>query len=102
MWIDFDPQRGHEQAGRRPALVLSGARYNTATGLLIACPVTSQVKGYPLEVPLPGSLGVAGVVLANQVRALDWRERRVRHIEAAPRDLVEKVLDVLVALLEQD
>lgn len=102
VWLDFDPQLGHEQAGRRPALVLSGHRYNAATGLLIACPVTSQVKGYPFEVPLPVGLGVVGVVLADQVRVLDWRARRCTLIGAAPAEVVEAVLDVLVELLEQD
>lgn len=102
VWLDFDPQLGHEQAGRRPALVLSGRRYNLATGMLMACPVTSQVKGYPLEVPLPPGLQISGVVLANQVRSLDWTQRRLKIIEAAPAALVENVLDILVALLEQD
>lgn len=102
VWLDFDPQLGQEQAGRRPALVLSGHRYNAATGLLIACPVTGQVKGYPLEVPLPPGLKTSGVVLADQVRILDWQQRRLEVIEAAPAQLVEDVLDVLIELLEQD
>jgi mRNA interferase MazF len=102
VWLDFDPQLGHEQAGRRPALVLSGRRYNAATGMLIACPVTTQIKGYPLEVPLPDGLQTRGVALANQVRSLDWTQRRLKVIETAPLDVVEAVLDILVALLEQD
>jgi mRNA interferase MazF len=102
VWLDFDPQLGHEQAGRRPALVLSGRRYNAATGMLIACPVTGQVKGYPLEVPLPDGLQTRGVVLANQVRSLDWTQRRLKVIETAPPEVVEAVLDILVAVLEQD
>lgn len=87
VWLDFDPQLGHEQAGRRPALVLSGRRYNAATGMLMACPVTSQVKGYALEVPLPDTLQTRGVVLANQVRSLDWTQRRLQIIEQAPTDI---------------
>ncbi len=102
VWLDFDPQLGHEQAGRRPALVLSGRRYNAAAGMLIACPVTRQVKGYALEVPLPDTLQTRGVVLANQVRSLDWTLRRLRIIEQAGSEVVERVLDILVALLEQD
>lgn len=102
VWLDFDPQRGHEQAGRRPALVLSGERYNAATRLLIGCPISSAVKGYPLEVPLPAGLKTTGVVLAHQVRMLDWAQRHLTHIEEAPPQLVEDVLDILVALLEQD
>lgn len=102
VWVDFDPREGHEQGGHRPALVLTGERYHAATGLLIACPITSKVKGYPLEVPLPEGLAVSGVVLANQVRTLDWRARGVRLAGQAPPEVVEAVLDVLVTLLEQE
>ena len=102
VWLDFDPQAGHEQAGRRPALVLTGARYYAATGLVIACPVTTKVKGYPLEVPLPEGLPVSGVVLANQARTLDWRARNAQVVGQAPETLLNDVLDVLAALLEQD
>ena len=69
---------------------------------MIACPVTSQVKGYPLEVALPDGLQTRGVVLANQVRSLDWTQRRLKVIEAVPSQVVEAVLDILMALLEQD
>lgn len=72
VWITLDPQAGHEQAGRRPALVLSPSAYNGRVGLALLCPITSQVKGYPFEVPLPAGLGVAGVVGADQVKSLDW------------------------------
>lgn len=76
VWLDFTPQAGHEQAGRRPALVLSPAAYNRKAGLMLCCPITSQVKGYPFEVQVAPSTGkVAGVVLADQVRCLDWRSR---------------------------
>ncbi|WP_225764825.1 endoribonuclease MazF [Inquilinus sp. Marseille-Q2685] len=73
IWIDFDPQAGHEQAGHRPALVLSPAVYNAKVGLLIACPMTTKVKGYPFEVPIAGA--VSGAALADQVKSLDWRTR---------------------------
>ena len=76
VWITLDPQAGHEQAGRRPALVLSPAAYNGRVGLALLCPITGQVKGYPFEVALPEGLAVAGVVLADQVKSLDWRARR--------------------------
>ena len=102
IWVNFDPRRRHEQAGHRPALVLSNTRYNLSTGMLITCPVTSQVKGYPLEVGLPGGLETSGVVLAHQVKALDWRAREVRTVEAAPPEFVEDVLNTLVTLLEKD
>jgi mRNA interferase MazF len=73
IWLDFDPQRGHEQAGHRPAVVLSPAAYNGRIGLLICCPVTTRVKGYPFEVALSGP--PASVALADQVKSLDWRKR---------------------------
>lgn len=77
VWLDFTPNAGHEQAGRRPALVLSPAAYNAKTSLMLCCPVTNQAKGYPFEVPVVpgGGSTVTGVVLADQVRCLDWRQR---------------------------
>ena len=91
IWLTFDPQAGHEQAGRRPALVLSGADYNRATGLFLACPVTSQPKGYLSEVPLPDGLPVSGVVLADQVRNMDWQARSAVYICDAPPEVVAAV-----------
>lgn len=73
MWLEFDPQVGHEQAGHRPAVVLSPAAYNGKTGLMVCCPLTTRVKGYPFEVPIAGK--PTGVVLADQVKNLDWRAR---------------------------
>jgi mRNA interferase MazF len=77
VWLDFTPQAGREQAGRRPALVLSPASYNSKTSLMVCCPVTSQIKGYPFEVPVagPATTGVTGVALADHVRSLDWKAR---------------------------
>ncbi len=74
VWLQFDPQAGHEQAGHRPAVVLSPAIYNGRTGLMVCCPMTTQRKGYPFEVPIAGK--VPSVVLADQVKNLDWRARR--------------------------
>lgn len=74
IWIDFDPQPGHEQAGHRPALVLSPASYNRLTGLLLCVPMTTRAKGYRFEVPIAGKRG--GVALADQVKSFDWRARR--------------------------
>jgi len=71
-WLSFDPQAGHEQAGRRPAFVLSPESYNRKTSLLLACPITSKVKGYPFEVVLPPDLPVGGVILADRIESLDW------------------------------
>ena len=99
VWLDFDPQAGREQAGRRPAFVLSPERYNRAAGLALFCPVTSRVKGYPFEVALPEGLGVSGVVLADQVRSLDWRRRRAEFAADVPAALVEEVRQKVLALL---
>lgn len=92
VWLQFDPQAGHEQRGRRPALVVSPRAYNAKVGLALFCPVTSRAKGYPFEVPLPEEGEVQGVVLADQVKSLDWRVRRAERIEAAPAKVVAEVL----------
>lgn len=76
VWLTLDPQAGHEQAGRRPALVVSPAEYNRKVGLALFCPVTSKVKGYPFEVAIPEGQPARGVVLSDQVKSLDWRARR--------------------------
>lgn len=84
VWLDFDPQAGPEQAGRRPALVLSPAAYNGKTSLMLCCPVTKQAKGYPFEVPVApaGGTQLMGVVLADQVRCLDWKRRNATKFAA--------------------
>ena len=92
VWLSFDPQMGWEQAGRRPALVVSPAPYNARTGLALVCPITSQAKGYPFEVPLPPGLPVTGVVLADHLKSLDWRARRVTFVAAAPDAVVDEVV----------
>lgn len=99
VWLDFDPQAGREQAGRRPAFVLSPEAYNRKVGLALLCPVTSRVKGYPFEVALPDGLGVSGVVLADQLRSLDWRRRRAEFAAEAPAATVEAVRRKALALL---
>lgn len=92
VWLDFSPQAGHEQAGRRPALVVSPESYNRKVGLALFCPVTNQVKGYPFEVPLPAGLGVTGAVLSDQLKSLDWRARRAELICRAPQAVIDDVL----------
>ena len=88
VWLQFDPQAGHEQAGHRPALVLSPARYNQARGMMICCPLTSRIKGYPFEVVI--SQNPPSAVLAAQVKSLDWRARRAVHKgKASPSVLAE-------------
>jgi mRNA interferase MazF len=84
VWITMNPLAGHEQAGRRPAVVLSPEMYNEKAGLAIMCPVTSQVKGYPFEVPMPSGLPVSGVILADQVKSLDWHARNAEMICTLP------------------
>ena len=101
VWITLDPQAGHEQAGRRPALVLSPSAYNGRVGLALLCPITTQVKGYPFEVRLPAGLPVAGVVGADQVKSLDWRARKVTRIAAVPKEIVTQVVSRLQTLLEE-
>ncbi len=99
VWVSLNPQAGHEQEGRRPALVLSPVEYNERVGLALMCPVTSKVKGYPFEVPLPEDLDIGGVVLADQVKSLDWRVRRAEHACTVPQSVMNEVLGKLNALL---
>lgn len=99
IWISLDPQAGHEQAGRRPALVLSPVAYNARTGLAVLCPITNQAKGYPFEVAIPQGLGVTGVILSDQVKSLDWRARQAARICVLPDDVVTQVLQRLGTLL---
>jgi mRNA interferase MazF len=97
--ISMNPQAGHEQAGRRPALVLSPAAYNSKVGLAILCPITNQVKGYPFEVPIPADLPVTGVVLSDQAKSLDWKVRRAEFMCALPSPTTQEVLLKLGTLL---
>ena len=100
IWISLNPQAGHEQAGRRPAVVLSPAGYNGKVGLALCCPITSQVKGYPFEVLLPEGLEVSGVVLSDQMKTLDWRARRAEFICELPDPTVMEVLAKSRTLLD--
>ncbi len=99
VWIDFSPQAGHEQAGRRPSVVLSPARYNRSLGLALFCPITSRVKDFPFEVPLPDGLPITGVVLADQVRSFDWRARRIEHVGTLPEATIKRILSKTRSLL---
>ena len=98
VWLQFNPQAGHEQAGRRPALVLSPAAYNGKVGLAVLCPITSQSKGYPFEVVI-STRKLTGVVLSDQVKSLDWRVRQAEMIERVPDAVVQEVLAKLSSLL---
>jgi mRNA interferase MazF len=99
VWITLNPQAGHEQSGRRPALVLSPISYNDKTGLAILCPITSIVKGYPFEVLLPEGLPVAGAILSDQVKSLDWRIRNAELLCTLPAGIIAEVLLKLNTLL---
>ena len=99
VWLDFAPRWGHEQDGRRPALVLSPRAYHARTGLALVCPITRQAKGYPFEVALPVGFPVDGVVLADQVRSVEWAARRSSFIATAPDEVVRSVGALVARLL---
>jgi mRNA interferase MazF len=98
VWLQFDPQAGQEQAGHRPALVISPARYNAKTGLMVCCPMTTRIKGYPFEV-VADLDGTRSAVLSDQVKSLDWRVRRARKRGAVPADVMAHVRGKIKALL---
>jgi len=97
VWLNFSPQSGHEQAGMRPALVLSPEKYNIKSGLMLVCPITSKVKDYPFEVALEAST-IKGSILADQIRNVDWRARKATYIEEAPSHSLNQT-QVLIQLL---
>ena len=99
IWLDFRPQAGREQSGRRCALVLTPRTYNQKTSLCVVCPTTNQKKGYPFEVSLPIGFPVSGVVLCDHVKSLDWNARRAEFICKSPPDIIQEVLARLKALL---
>jgi len=101
VWITFNPQAGHEQAGRRPALVLSPAAYNGKVGLAILCPITSQVKGYPFEVIIPDGLEISGAILSDQVKSLDWKARKAEFVCKLPSAAFNEVVQKLSTLIRQ-
>jgi mRNA interferase MazF len=93
VYVNFDPQAGHEQAGRRPAIVLSPIEFNQSTGFAVVCPITNQVKGYPFEIPVPSESGLTGVVLTDQMRTFDWNARNFQFKGEATLDFVQECLD---------
>ncbi len=99
VWLDFNPQQGHEQTRRRPALVISHQEYNETVGLALFCPITSKVKGYPFEVEVKDTK-VSGVVLSDQVNSLDWKARRIEFIEKIGSDIFAEVKSKLVLLID--
>jgi mRNA interferase MazF len=99
VWLNFNPQSGHEQAGRRPAVCISPSLYNKKVGLALFCPVTSRIKGYPFEVSIPKNLKISGVVLSDQIKNLDWRARNIEFIAKLPNSMVEETLKKVRTLL---
>ena len=102
VWITLNPQAGREEAGRRPAVVVSPQSYNGKVGLAIFCPVTGQIKGYPFEVLIPTGLPVRGAILSDQVKSSDWRARKAELICALPARTISEVLEKLATLLTTD
>jgi mRNA interferase MazF len=102
VWLSFTPQAGHEQAGRRPALVLSPAAYNRRVGLALLCPIASRSKGYPFDVSVPEGFAVSGVVLSDQIRSLDWRARRAELAGRLPDEIIARVRGLVHVLLDGD
>lgn len=100
VWLHFNPQAGHEQAGRRAAVVLSPESYNQKTSLGLFCPVTSQVKGYPFETPMPSGLPIHGVALCDQIKSLDWTARKAEFICALPEETLDDIMGKALALLK--
>ncbi|MFC2156542.1 endoribonuclease MazF [Acidobacteriota bacterium] len=100
VWLEFNPQVGHEQAGHRPALVVSPKAYNKIVGLALFCPITTRVKGYPFEVELPEGQDVSGAILSDQVKSLDWQVRKAHKIAETPKALIEEVLAKILTLIE--
>ena len=102
VWINFNPQTGHEQSGHRPAIVISPRSYNRRVGLALFCPITSSIKGYPFEVIVPPGHTAKGAVLADQIKSFDWRTRMVRKIESASNELVGEIVGRIMTLIDPE
>lgn len=98
VWLTFDPQAGHEQAGRRPAVVVSPGKYNQKVGLALFCPITGRSKGYPYEVAIPPRLPIEGVILSDQLKSLDWRAREAQLVARLPETSMAEVLSKIRTL----
>jgi mRNA interferase MazF len=102
VWVTLDPTLGHEQSGRRPAIVLTPRQYNLRSGLCIMCPITSRARGYPFEVAIPPGGAISGIILVDQVRSISWEQRYLKRAGAAPVELFDEVRERLAALLQID
>ena len=98
VWLQFSPQAGHEQTGRRPAFVVSPRAYNSKVGLALFCPVTSRIKGYPFEVQLPAGAKTSGAILSDQLKSLDWRSRKAVRIDRASDEVIDEVTARILTL----
>jgi mRNA interferase MazF len=102
IWLQFNPQAGSEQAGHRPALVISPKAYNQRVGLALVCPITTRVKGYPFEVELPEGRKAKGAVLCDQIKCLDWKARQATRLESVPADVMDEVTARILALVDPE
>jgi len=100
IWIELNPQAGHEQSGHRPFLVISPKAYNEKVGLSLLCPITNQVKGYPFEVLIPEGLEVSGVILSDQIKSLDWKVGKAAFAGKLPNEKFVEVVKKLSTLLD--
>jgi len=100
VWLNFTPQSGHEQAGKRPAFVVSPGVYNKKVGLALLCPVTSQIKGYPFEILIPDGYGIHGVILSDQLKSLDWHARNAKFIAKLSSQTTEDVIRKITTLID--
>ena len=99
VWLEFDPQKGHEQKGRRPGIVLSKKEYNQKSNLTVICPITSKIKGYPFEVRINSI--IQGVILSDQIRSIDWKSRNAAFIEKIPEEILKEILENIDLLLNE-
>lgn len=99
IWISFNPQSGHEQSGHRPGIVVSPREYNEKVGLVLCCPITSKVKGYPFEVNICIENKIDGVILSDQIKSFDWKERQAKYIGTAPKSVLGEVIERLTLLI---
>lgn len=99
VWVDFNPVKGHEQAGKRPAIIVSPEAYNKKSGLVLICPITSQIKGYPFEVVI-NSEKIMGVVLVDQIRSVDWKERKISYISKMNQEEMDEITGKLIAIVK--
>jgi mRNA interferase MazF len=102
VWLQFNPQAGSEQAGHRPALVISPKSYNQRVGLALVCPITSRIKGYPFEVELPQEIETEGAILCDQIKSLDWRVRNAKLMGSVPPSVMQEVTARILALVDPE